>query len=134
MKDVTPPLVIVVDDDSDDVFFLREFVFSKWPHIELIHYNDSEDFLSAFESLPDLPSLVILDINMPKCDGFMVCKTLKNSNKWKDVPVVFLSTSDSKNYFLKTQSMGAYAYLVKPTTPEQWEGIGIAIQEARINA
>jgi DNA-binding response OmpR family regulator len=134
MKDLTPPLVIVVDDDSDDVFFLREFVFSKWPHIELIHFHDSEVFISTFENIPTLPSLVILDINMPKCDGFMVCKALKNSNKWKNVPVVFLSTSESKHYMGKTESLKAYAYLVKPSTEEQWERIGLAIQEARINA
>jgi DNA-binding response OmpR family regulator len=129
MNNLKPPFIIVVDDDSDDFVILEDFMNSRWPYLKLIHYHDSAVFLKAIADI-EIPSLVILDVNIPKHDGFNVCEALKASRKWKDVPIVFLSTSDSKSHIEKGKALGAYAYLVKPTTEEQWTAIAKAIHQA----
>jgi CheY-like chemotaxis protein len=129
MNNLKPPFIIVVDDDSDDFVILEDFMYSRWPYLKLIHYDDSAVFLQGIHEI-EIPSLIVLDINMPKHNGFNVCEALKASSKWKDVPIVFLSTSDSMSHIERSKALGAYAYLVKPTTEEQWNAIAEAIKQA----
>jgi CheY-like chemotaxis protein len=126
MNDLKPPIIIVVDDDFDDFLILEDFMFSRWPNLNLVHYSDSAVFLEVIPTI-DIPSIVVLDINMPKHNGFNVCEALKSSAKWKDVPIVFLSTSESKDHIERGKALGAYAYLVKPSTEEQWNAIAESI-------
>ncbi len=59
------------------------------------------------------PELILLDIRMPKKDGFSVIRELKNSPTTKDIPVIMLSNFGEANEVTKAKSLGAQDYFVK---------------------
>jgi len=62
------------------------------------------------------PEMIILDINMPNVDGYKVMELLKSDDRYKNIPVVFLTSQKDKESLLKAISLGALDYLVKPVT------------------
>ena len=58
--------------------------------------------------------LILLDINMPKIDGFEVCKMIKASSKTKDIPVVFLTAQTNIEYISRAFEVGGVDYISKP--------------------
>ena len=61
-----------------------------------------------------LPDLLLLDINMPKVDGFGVLKWVRSNSELSNLRVVMLTTSDEMNDIDKAYSMGVNSYVVKP--------------------
>jgi CheY-like chemotaxis protein len=115
------PSIYVIDDDADDFMILSDLILEKW-QINMQHFELPSDFLNNVKSLP-LPDLIVLDINMPVVSGFGVIRFLKQTEKWKDIPVVFLSTASDDEQIRKAKSLGAYEYFVKPSTIEQWQAV-----------
>ena len=68
----------------------------------------------AFEDPPDL---VLLDLNMPRMDGFKVCRMLKESESTRDVPVLFLTVDDNVQHLARALDCGATDYIRKPFNP-----------------
>ena len=64
-------------------------------------------------ALEDKPDIILLDIIMPKLDGFSVLRSLKDSVKTKDVPVILLTNLGQDEDVKKGTAMGAAGYLVK---------------------
>jgi len=65
------------------------------------------------------PDLILLDIRMPKMDGFEVCKRLKNDSNSKDIPVIFISAMDDINDKIKAFNVGGIDYITKPFEKEE---------------
>jgi len=65
------------------------------------------------------PDLILLDIRMPKMDGFEVCKHLKNSLDTKDIPVIFISAMDDISDKVKAFNVGGIDYITKPFEKEE---------------
>ena len=75
----------------------------------------AEDGMQALARLAEhTPSLVLLDIGMPKMDGYEVCKVIKRNQTWKQVPVLMLSGKDGIFDKLKGRIAGATGYISKP--------------------
>jgi two-component system chemotaxis response regulator CheY len=108
--------VILVVDDSDTV---RKFV-SLSLTMQGFKVVAARDGMDALEKLPaERVDLVITDLNMPNMDGYEFIKTLRESDQYKDLPVIILSSlSDqtSKDLGLKA---GAHSYLMKPFSIEK---------------
>jgi CheY-like chemotaxis protein len=122
MKTAQTPTLYVIDDDQDDFMLLSDLLKQKWSNIQLTHFNSPSDFLKDLP-ITTLPDLIVLDINMPMVSGFGVIRYLKHTEKWKDIPVVFLSTASDKDQIQKAKNLGAYEYFVKPSTLEQWQAV-----------
>ncbi|MFX1304731.1 MAG: response regulator [Promethearchaeota archaeon] len=60
------------------------------------------------------PNLIILDLNLPKMNGFEVLKELKHDDKIKRIPVVILTVSDAKEDLIKAYNLHANCYVIKP--------------------
>ncbi|RMG27758.1 MAG: response regulator [Methanobacteriota archaeon] len=58
--------------------------------------------------------LVITDLNMPNLDGFELLKTLREDQKFRDLPVIILSSLDSEEERQRSKELGANSFLVKP--------------------
>ena len=70
---------------------------------------------TAVEKIIDFqPDLVLLDIIMPEMDGFEVCAQLKNNERSKDIPIIFLSATDNTKKIVKGFQSGAVDYITKP--------------------
>lgn len=108
--------VILVVDDSTTV---RKFV-SLSLSMQGFQVVTACDGMDALEKLPTAKvDLVITDLNMPNMDGYEFIRTLRESDQYKDLPVIILSSlSDqiSKDLGLKA---GAHSYLVKPFSIEK---------------
>ncbi len=103
--------ILVVDDSPT----IRKFVSLA---LENLGYKvvTASDGMEAFEVLAKLDSvdLIIADINMPNLDGFELIRLLRSKDKFRDVPIIILSSlSDGKSIDTGLR-LGANSYLVKP--------------------
>ncbi len=65
------------------------------------------------------PNLMLLDIMMPKMDGFTVLKNLKENDEWKDIPVIVLTAKGGEEDEQTAMSLGATMVMTKPFSPVQ---------------
>src|SRR5687768_15682024 len=89
--------ILYVEDDQDDFSLLQKAFQDVDEDIELINVLNGYEtikFLQESED-DDFPSLIVMDINMPVMDGRETLELLKTDDKFKSIPVIFLSTSVS---------------------------------------
>ena len=112
--------VFMVEDNPDDIELTleafkesnREFnVNVAQDGIEAMKYLRME---GEFSERPH-PDLILLDLNMPRMNGFEVLEELNRDNKLKEIPVAVLSISQSEHDKSKVKVLNAKAYFVKPT-------------------
>ncbi len=113
MKEVAGRILLV--EDEEDIVELFKIRFSN-EGFELLTAGDGEEGLRlAREEKPDL---VILDLMLPKIDGFRVCRMLKFDNRFKCIPVIMLTARAEERDRELGSSVGADAYMTKPF---EWE-------------
>jgi DNA-binding response OmpR family regulator len=85
---------------------------------------EAKDGLEALEHVrEERPSLVLLDVMMPGCDGRSVAEELATDTDTRDIPVVFLSARAAREDRLRAQELGAVGYVVKPFDPVELSGL-----------
>ncbi len=106
---------ILVVDDSPTVRKLISGKLEKCGH-EVVCAIDGVDALEKINEL--MPDLVLLDITMPRMDGYQVCKLIRNNETTKDVPVVMISGKDGFFDKVRGRMAGTTGYITKPFGPE----------------
>jgi DNA-binding response OmpR family regulator len=105
-----PPSVLVVDDEPNIVLSL-EFLLKQVGY-EVRVARDGE---AALESIAQAkPGLVLLDVMMPKRDGFDVCQTIRANPDWSDVRIIMLTAKGREIEREKGLALGADEYVTKP--------------------
>lgn len=123
--------ILVVDDEPNIVMSL-EFLI-KQAGYEVRVARDGEAALQAIEEQP--PDLVLLDVMMPKRDGFDVCETIRANPAWKDIPIIMLTAKGRDVEREKGLALGADAYITKPfSTREAMERIKQFLSEDETGA
>ncbi|MBU1260630.1 MAG: response regulator [Planctomycetes bacterium] len=114
------PIMLVDDDDVDSIIVQRSLNELKVSN-ELIRKVDGEDALTYLrdESNP-MPCVILLDLNMPKINGFEFLKIAKADEKLKRLPVVVLTTSDVDQNIVDSFDLGVAGYIVKPVDYKQF--------------
>ncbi len=110
------PKVCVIDDDAD----LREIYLLNLnrENLDAVLARDGEEGLRAIRE--HMPEAIILDLQMPKKDGFEVLAELAADKKLRDIPVIILSNADDEASFKKVGQFETHFYLVKAlTTPQK---------------
>jgi two-component system alkaline phosphatase synthesis response regulator PhoP len=109
-----PYRVLVVDDDS----VVRELikVSLKVHSVEVIEGTDGEEGLD--KAVHEKPDLVLLDLIMPKIDGFEVCKKLRSNHTTRDIPVILLTSNHDEEVRQKSEKLGVLGYFTKPFSPK----------------
>lgn len=105
--------VLLVDDEKDIVEFLQYNLESEG--FEVLTAYDGE---SALEKMQEKPDVVVLDVMMPKMNGYEVCKNIRLNEQYNDVPIIFLSAKTSEFDELKGFDLGADDYIKKPISPK----------------
>jgi len=102
--------ILIVDDEKLNIELAA--VYLKEEGYKLSFALNAQ---SAIESVlkKDI-SLILLDINMPKTDGFTVCKLLKEDPKTKDIPIIFLTAQRDIEYISRAFEVGGVDYISKP--------------------
>jgi DNA-binding response OmpR family regulator len=110
MKD-TRKKAILVDDMT---FYLLSTKERLKKHYEVFPAGSSADLFELLKNV--IPDIILLDINMPDCDGYETIKKLKEDAEYSDIPVVFLTANDDKQSVIKGINLGAADYVKKPFT------------------
>lgn len=114
-KDEEQRTVLVVDD-SPTICKLVEITLQKQGFHVITAADGFEGLAKISEGLPDL---ILLDITMPRMDGYQFCKTLKGSPATKDIPVIMLSGKDGFFDKVKGRMVGSSDHIVKPFRPDE---------------
>jgi two-component system sensor histidine kinase/response regulator len=110
-KDTTVPArILVVDDQSANIQVVGG-VLGKLGH-EIIPASDGPTALRRLALRP--PDLILLDLLMPEMDGCEVCRRLRANPEWRDIPVIFLSAADDKDFIVRALESGGVDYITKP--------------------
>ena len=103
---------ILIVDDEPNIIMALEYALKKKSYLVYIARDGDEAIRLADENAPDL---VVLDIMMPKVDGYEVLRHLKSESPIKDtVKVVFISAKNKEDDIEKGLNLGADNYLTKP--------------------
>jgi DNA-binding response OmpR family regulator len=102
--------IMIVDDEADLVETVR-FPLEMEGFNVMVSYNGEDALNKAREESPDL---IILDLMLPKLDGYKVCRLLKFDEKYKHIPILMLTAkTQDKDKILGTET-GANEYITKP--------------------
>jgi CheY-like chemotaxis protein len=114
-----PIEILLVDDNDDDVVLLTESLHeSKFLNLMQVVHDGTEALAylrreGAF-SKARAPGLILLDINMPKMNGFEVLKIIKSDPQLRMIPVVMLTTSTRDEDVARSYDGGACSFVAKP--------------------
>lgn len=117
--------MLYADDDADDRAWISEACQAFYTRLELCFVENGREVFDCLEPLAqdELPSLIILDLNMPKMDGRRTLQLLKADPRYKHIPVAIVSTSSSKIDQEVCMRLGASLFLVKPSAHKNWTTI-----------
>ena len=104
--------ILVVDDESRMRKLVKDFPVKK--QYKVLEAGDGEEAIEVFFGNKDI-SLIILDVMMPKMDGWEVCKEIR---KFSKVPIIMLTAKSEENDELKGFELGVDEYISKPFSPK----------------
>lgn len=118
------PLILIADDDEDDRMLTKEAFDENFKEKEIRFVNDGVELLDYLRrknkyanpvSSPR-PSIILLDLNMPKMDGREALREIKSDPKLRTIPVVILTTSKAEQDIIKTYELGVNCFITKPVS------------------
>lgn len=126
--------ILLVEDNASDVdLTIRAFERAKI-QAKLIVAEDGQQALDMLVGMVkerggrDLPALVLMDVNLPKIDGFEVLKAIRGNVFTHNLPVVFLTSSTEEKDMKQAYDLGANSYIRKPVDFHQFslviQGLG----------
>jgi DNA-binding response OmpR family regulator len=102
--------VLIVDDEENISTALRYLMKGKGYEVRVA--RDGEEALDMVAEQP--PDLMLLDVMMPKRDGYDVCQTIRTNPDWKSIKIIMLSAKGRDIEVEKGLALGADAYFTKP--------------------
>lgn len=107
--------ILIAEDEKD----IRELVSitMNLAGYEVSMAKDGQEALALAEQV--LPDLILMDVRMPKMSGFKACAAMKEMEKLKDIPIVFLSAKGQEAEIKQGLAAGAVAYILKPFAPTE---------------
>ena len=104
--------ILVVDDESRMRKLVRDFLVKQ--NFDVLEAGDGEEAVDIFFKEKDI-SLIILDVMMPKMDGWQVCREIRNYSK---VPIIMLTAKGDERDELQGFDLGVDEYITKPFSPK----------------
>ena len=110
-----PPKVLLIDDSNHELSALVEMMNGRNLRV-YVAFDGKDGFHKA---LLIKPALILLDIEMPKLNGLVTCRWLKESPETKDIPIIFLSSHNDPEKRIECLKMGAVDFVTKPFHAEE---------------
>jgi CheY-like chemotaxis protein len=131
------PVLLVAEDNAMDAMLLERTIQrcgSLFHMIRVEHGEAAIDYLLGKDPFRNrtenpFPHLLLLDLKMPRKDGFQVLRWRKDTPAFARLPVIVFSSSDLPADISRAYALGANSYAVKPTSPERLERLVKALQE-----
>jgi len=123
----------VAEDNLPDAIIVREAIKKEKLPVEVFIAADGEKALEFFQraesdATAPAPSALLLDLNLPKVDGFEVLRAIRASRQFKELPILIVTSSDSPSDRSEAARLGA-GYFRKPVTYAEFLKIGVSIRE-----
>jgi CheY-like chemotaxis protein len=113
--------IIITEDDEGHALLIKRNLIRSGLKNEILHFRDGQEVLDfLFQRGPgphrdaNSPYVLLLDIRMPKVDGFEVLKTIKSEESLKTLPVMMLTTTDDPREVERCHELGCNIYITKP--------------------
>lgn len=106
--------ILIVDDTQDIVGLVKMYL--EHHRYEVITAYDGQDGLAKAKT--EKPDLIILDLMLPKINGYKICGLLKRDTKYAKIPIILFTAKTQEKDIKLGQEVGADAYLTKPFEPE----------------
>ncbi|HVF97021.1 MAG TPA: response regulator [Flavisolibacter sp.] len=113
-----PKKILLAEDDADDRLFFFDFLHQRKDISLLKAVENGEEVFAFLEKAEGLPDLIILDQNMPRCNGLQALEMLKSKSAYVDIPVFVYSTHANERLRQQSMALGAALVLPKPLTFE----------------
>jgi DNA-binding response OmpR family regulator len=107
---------ILIAEDEQDIRDLITFTL-RFAGYQVTATTDGEEAYQAAKDI--MPDLILLDVRMPRLNGYDACKKIKTNDKMQHIPVVFLSAKGQEAEIQTGMDAGATEYIIKPFSPDQ---------------
>ena len=111
--------ILCVEDNDDNLFMLQRRLARAGFDVKIA--TDGAQAVEWAKTL--LPDLIVMDINLPKLNGFEATRRIKNQPETKHIPIIVLSSHFEESYRDKASAAGCDAYETKPADFERLTGI-----------
>lgn len=118
---ITKTILLVEDNPDDEALTLRALKKHNFSHTVDVVRDGAEALDYVFgkgdyadKDISNVPQLILLDIKLPKIDGLEVLKTIRESEEYKHIPIVMLTTSTDESDIVTSYDHGANSFIRKP--------------------
>jgi len=123
-----PKRILLVEDSADDELLITRSLKKSRILNEVVVARDGPDALDFFEGkgefagrdVNELPSLVLLDLKLPRLGGLEVLKQIRANERTRLIPVVILTSSDEEEDIIDGRALGSNSYVRKPVDFEEF--------------
>jgi DNA-binding response OmpR family regulator len=131
--------ILIVEDSRSDVFLIREGIRAHIAAVDAFIVEDGSEAIKVVERAeadPEAfcPEAILLDLNLPKQNGFEVLECIRRSRRCQSTPVIVVSSSDSSRDKAETARLGANRYFRKPNNFEEYLQVGAVLNEVLTEA
>ena len=116
--------ILMVEDNPSDVYFWRE-LFRDVPNMPEVHWvkdgTEALNYICQRDQFKNVapPDIILLDLNMPRLDGYQLLQLLKNEERTAHIPVIIFTTSRDESDRSQCADLGAALFLTKPSGVEE---------------
>ncbi len=120
------PVVLMVDDDEEDIYLTKRAFCAQQSNLHFRSVQNSNDFFDYLycrgefsdNGDADVPDVILLDINIPKKNGFEILENLRSDANYAHLPVVMLTTSSAAHDIRKAYQLGANSFVSKTVSAD----------------
>ncbi|AOY14558.1 response regulator [Bacillus sp. ABP14] len=110
--------ILIVDDNPVNIFVIKK-ILKQAGYQDLVSLNSAQELFEYIHFGKDSSrhneiDLILLDIMMPEIDGLEVCRRLQKEEKFKDIPIIFVTALEDANKLAEALDIGAMDYITKP--------------------
>ncbi|MDD1606602.1 MAG: response regulator [Methylococcaceae bacterium] len=126
--------ILLLEDEVADAYLVKIALKENKILARLHHVVDGYEglgFLQQRDNYSNVPrpDLILLDLNMPRMNGYEFLAAIKSDERFKGIPVLVLSTSDVESDVISSYQLGAASYITKPVSIEQFIAVINKISE-----
>lgn len=121
--------ILLVEDDQDDIDLMQDALRDNGVEFSVDVIKQGDKAMPYLESCKKIPDIILLDLNLPKVHGREILDSIKSSHSFKDIPVVILTTSSSKEDIEYCVKAGANSFITKPYTVDGFKEMVVSIVE-----
>ncbi|MGA2813629.1 MAG: response regulator [Candidatus Acidiferrum sp.] len=116
LYDKMRPKILIVDD-SVTTLLLEEMLLKKYTTFEVVKARNGQEAVKA--ALAEQPSLILMDVIMPKMDGFAACREMRRQEKLRNVPIILVTSRGEPQNVEEGFASGCNDYLTKPIESQE---------------